>query len=244
MTTVLYVFLLVCCVFFSGCSGARQIQEDQTPKKEAGTMIQIQNFTVTEEALTFDYKVTNPFNDDIRVCQDTSFFGRPHVVTRIDNETVRIKLRFNLERDIASRSPPPIAKYLRLAPGESYSDRILLNLPIRNASPVNSFLREDFMKHKQIILHRVIFEVGYFGSELNQFFDAEHDQIKSGGPDMGKFYIMGGFHYLKTDPLILDEMQDGRLREFVYTGADWSELEASVEVVIADVNVPCSIAVD
>lgn len=242
MSTILYVLLLVCCIFFGGCSDARQIQEDRASEKEASPMIQIQNFTVTEKTLSFVYKVTNPFTYDIRVCQDTSFFGYPHVVTRIDNETVWIKLRCHLERDAALRNPPPITKYLRLTPGESFSDMISLSLPIRNASPINYFNEEERKERKQISLHRVIFEVGYLGDELNQFFSRE--KIKDIGPDKG-FQIMGGLHYLKTIPLVVDEMQDGRLREFVYvrTGSPIG-MEYSTDIVIDNVNVPCSIAVD
>jgi hypothetical protein len=233
---------MVCLAFISSCNGTKQTHEDQDQVKEASPMIQIQNFTVTEETLSFDYKVTNPFIYDIRVCQDISFFGHPHVVTRIDNEMVWIKLRCHLERDTALRNPPPITKYLRLTPGESYSDRISLGLPIRDASPINLFNEYERKERKQISLHRVIFEVGYLGGELNQFFSRE--KIKDSGPDKG-FQIMGGLHYLKTIPLVVDEMQDGRLREFVYvhTGSPIG-VEYSAEIVIDNVNVPCSIAVD
>lgn len=274
MNTILYILFLVCSVLMSGCSNTKQaedlpmkneplkkvpevvIQEKEPDEriaevvvKENGqlSMIQIQNFEVTEETLTFDYQVTNTFTYDIRVCQDTSFFGYPHVVTRIDEETVRIKLRCHLERDQGLRNPPPITKYLRLTPGESYSDKILLGLPIKNASPINRF-REEYDRNgepkerKQIVLHRVIFEVGYLGGELNQSFKRE--KIKDIEPDKG-FTIMGPFHYLKKIPLVVDEMQDGRLREFVYmyTGTPIG-IERSVQVVITDVNIPCSVVVN
>ena len=164
MRTTVYVSLLACSVLLGGCGGASQTQEPPSPEKERPGMIQIKKLTATDANLTLDYQVSNPFEDDIRVCQDTSAFGRTHVVTWIDDETVWIKLRFNLEMDHTLRNPEPIAKYVRLAPGESYSDTILLALPIRNASPVYDWDREDRGKEREdIVLHRAFFEVGYFG---------------------------------------------------------------------------------
>jgi hypothetical protein len=165
------------------------------------------------------------------------------VIICIDDETVRLQLRFNLKRDYSVLpNPPSIAKYLRLSPGESHSDKILLNLPITDTSTDSSFREQELMERKQIVLHRVIFEVGYFGRNLNQLFDEVRKQIKDSGPDKG-FQIMGGFHYLRTIPLVIDEMHDGRLREFVYINTFWPNIseEKCAEVVISDVNVPCSL---
>ena len=178
MTTILYIFLFACSVFLSGCRPCRT--DSQLPKEKAADngqcrMIEIENITVAEKALTLDYRVSNPFPDDIRVCQDIDIlgkYGKYDVETRIADETVWIRLRLDYVReDNVLQNPAFIAKYIRLAPGESHSGRILLDLPIRNASPVYRF-REGRKKRKEIVLHRAVFEVGYFGGKMAKFFDS------------------------------------------------------------------------
>ena len=247
MKTIAHVFLLICSALLSGCSHAGQNPEATAPKEEPAPMVQIQKLTVTDANLILDYRVSNPFDDDIRVCRDTSAFGRTHVVTWIDDETVWIKLRFNLEMDHTLRNPEPIAKYVRLAPGESYSDTILLALPIRNASPVYNWDREDRGKEREdIVLHRAVFEVGYFGGEFAKFFEVFRELNNRGEPVKGELVVVGGLHYITCNPLIMDEMQDGRAREIVYVRAGWASLglEESVSVVLTDVNIPCSVVVE
>lgn len=243
MTTILYIFLLACSVFLGGCHPDSQVSREKAPEKGPCLMLEIENLTVAENALTLDYRVSNPFAYDIRVCQDIDVYGRYDVETRIDAETVWIKLRFNLE-DNAFSSPPPIAKYLRLSPGESHSGRILLNLPIRNASPVYYF-DEDRKEHEQIVLHRAVFEVGYFGAKFGKFFDIVSKQIKEKGiKPKTKGVLLGSG--LPFQPAIVEEIQDGQPREVVYVDDRWPSIsgEESAKVVVTDVDIPCSVVVD
>lgn len=247
MNTILCRFLLACPILLYGGCHARQIPADRTPEKETSRIIQIQNLALTRDALTLDYQVSNNFEDDIRVCHDTRIYANQevqHMATRIDGETVWIKLSFNLERDNIHRDPPAIAKYVRLSPGESYSGRIRKNLPIKIGSPVRS-VQEDGEKRQEIVLRRAIFQVGYFGPKWNTFFDSVSERIRKRGikPET---MVIGKFHYLRYDPLIAEEMQDGRMREVTYISQYWPNLryEECAEVVIADVNIPCSVVVD
>ena len=247
MNTILYSFLLVCSVLLGGCWRARQLPGDLTPEKEPPKMIQIQNFSLTDKALTLDYRVSNPFEDNIRVCHDTGVYGNQevqHVATRIDGETLWIKLRFHLEMDTSLRNPPAIAKYVRLSPGESYPGRIRLGLPIENMSPVYSFHAGPEKRH-EIVVPCAIFEVGYFGPRWNEFFDSVSEGIKKQGikPET---MVIGKFHYLQSNPLIAEETQDGQSREVTYISELWPSLrdEESSQVLITGVNIPCSVAVD
>jgi hypothetical protein len=247
MRTIVYVIFLACSVFLSGCVSARQTQEPPSPEKEPPAIIQIQNLTVTDANLILDYRVSNPFDDYIRVCRDTSAFGRTHVVTWVDDETVWIKLRFNLEMDHTLRNPEPIAKYVRLAPGECYSDRLILSLPIRNLSPVYDWDRQDRRKEREeIVLHRAVFEVGYFGTKFGKFFDVSRELNNRGEPVKGELIVVGEGHYITSNPLVVDEVQHGRSREIVYVRAGWPSIgeEESASVVLTDVNIPCSVPVD
>ena len=246
MNTILYTFLLACSVVLSGCCRTRQSPGDLPPQKEPPGMIQIQEFSLTDKTLTLDYQVSNPFEDGIWVCYDTWVHGEQvvqDVTTRIDGETVWMKLRFNLdERSGSFVNPPAVAKYVRLSPGESCSGRILLDLPIRDYSREP---RTGGKEHKEVALHRAIFEVGYFGPKWNKFFDSVSERIKK-EPNKYKPIVDGPFYYLSISPFITQETLDGKLREVFYmveyTG--FVSNEESAEAVVTDVAIPCSVVVD
>jgi hypothetical protein len=208
-------------------------------------MVQIQKLTVTDANLILDYRVSNPFEDAIWVCYDLS--ARPKddvqgVATRIDGEAVRIQLRCNIERVGGFVDPPPIAKYVRLPPGESYSGRIRRDLPIRD------YVREwqaGRKEHKEIVLHRVLFEVGYFGPDCNEYFASVFEWSKK-EPDKYKPVVVEPFYVMSGAPFITEEPLDGKSREVLYTEKYLSFIgkERSAEVLITDVNIPCSVVVD
>ena len=83
-----------------GCSRRAQPPEEETAESIGKRMIHIENFTVTDKALTLDYKVSNPFGYDIWVCEDIDIPGTYHVETRISPGTLNIKLCFNLECNV------------------------------------------------------------------------------------------------------------------------------------------------
>ncbi len=237
MTTVLYIFLLVSSVFLSGCRQRSQPSEEKAPEKKACLMLEIENLTVTEKALTLDYQVSNHFGYGIWVCEDIDVDRRYHVETRIDAETVWIKLRSNLESNVMPYEAA-LAKYRLLLPGESYSGKILLNLPIRNASPVYEFY-EDRKKHKQIVLQRAVFEVGYFGGEsINLFFDAVEKRRRE--------IPIEELQNIQFEPRIEEEIEDGQSRKFLYFTELWPSIreEKFAKVDITDVNILCSVVVD
>lgn len=234
MTTILYIFLLVTSVFLSGCCRARQVPEDQATDNEEYRILQIKNLTMTETTLTLDYQVSNPFAYDIWICEDIDIDGRYNVETRVNAETVRIKLRFNLECNILLEEGV-MAKYRRLSRGESHSGKILLNLPIENASPVYDF-GEFGKKHKQIVLHHAVFEVGYFEGDLLNILSERIEKGKL-DPTNVNFY---------SEALMLEEIQQAHSHNTVYLPHLWSGLrmEKSAEVVVTDVDIPCSVVVE
>ncbi|MHC4119822.1 MAG: hypothetical protein ACYSWO_20175 [Planctomycetota bacterium] len=255
MKTMLYTFLFACPVFLSGCSGSRQIPEDLAGEAEPLGMIQIQNVLLTDKTLALDYRVSNPFDSDIRVCHAAWVYGNldvRHATTRIRDNTVRIILgsvvnNSDVEKDPVIQDPPPIAKYVRLAPGESYSGRVVLDLPMRDYSlepaPRSRRPREE---NVDITLRRAVFEVGYFGPRLNKFFDVVSEEIKEKGIEP-KPTPVGPFYYLTTSPLIVEEMQDGQAREVMYVKESWAAhtgVESARVVLATDVAIPCSVPDD
>ena len=211
-------------------------------------MVQIRNLTLTDATFTLDYQVSNPFEDGIWVCYDRWVHGEQgvqDVATRIDGETVWIKLLFNLAKRTASFvNPPAIAKYVRLSPGESCSGRILLDLPIRGYSREG---REGRKERKQIILHRAILEVGYlrtFGPKWTKILDSRAEKLRKEGIKP-KPIVDGPYYILPVDPLITEEALDGQLREVMYLHyKSFVDKEESAEVLITDVDISCSVVVD
>ncbi len=186
MNTNFYTFLLVCSVLLGGCGHARQSPEDLAREKKPPEMIQIQNLTLTDKTLTLDYRVSNPFEEGIWVCYDIWVHGKQDVqdvTTRIDGETVWIELSFNIESEgTYFVDPRAIAKYVRLRPGESFSGRILLDLPIGDYSREPG---ERPKEHKQIVLHRAVFEIGYLrtvGLKWKKLRDSLSEELNSTTP--------------------------------------------------------------
>lgn len=246
------VILLACSVLLNGCRQRSQPSEktpeksvEKIPKKKACQMVQIEKFTlIAEESLTLDYHVANPFKYDIWVCEDiNSHSKKADVETRIDidSETVLIKLRFNLESNILI-NPMVEGKYRRLPPGESYSGRIILDLPIRNASPVYEF-GERRKKHKQIVLHRIILEVGYFEGEYINSIIETIEEIKR-----GKYLdeeLQEKLQNAKIEPRIVEEIQEGQSHKFLYCTYTWpGHKEKSAKAVFSARYIPCSVVVD
>ena len=250
MNTTLYTLLLACSVFLSSCCRAKQSPEALAPEKKPPQMIQIRNLTLTDGTLTLDYRVLNPFEDDIWACYDLWVHGERDVqntATRIDGETVRIKLRFNRESvgGAVFRDPLAIAKYVRLSPGESCSGRILRNLPIKDYV---SEWGAEHTEHKAVVLHRAVFEIGYiakFGPEWDEIIASWADKFEKEGikpkPKVG-----GWIYYLPVNPLITEETLDGQLRKVMYLEEYTSlvEKEEYAEVAVTDVAIPCSVVVD
>jgi hypothetical protein len=214
-----------------------QTKEEEKEKKESAEMIQIRNLTLTDKTLTLNYRVSNPFEYDIWICEDIDIYSKYDVETRIDNETVRIKLRSNLETNIWLEVAP-LAKYRLLSPGDSHSGKILLNLPIRNASPVYDF-DEDRKKHRQIVLKRAVFEVGYFEGKYINMISETIEKFKRGRPSEE-------IQNTQFNPRIEEEIEDGQSYQFLYCSNLWPGLskEKFAEVLITDVDIPCSVVVD
>ena len=272
MNTTFYTFLLACSVFLGGCCRTRQAEdlarEKEAPsqiseavaqekepsrkipevvarEKEPSPMIQIQNLSIVLFELTLEYRLSNPFKDDIWICYDTSVYDKQqiqHAATRIDGETVRIQLRSNIERIPGFVNPYSVAKYICLKSGESCSGKIVRNLPAKDY--VREW-RESRKEHKEIDLHRVVFEVGYFGTKWNKFIDSWSEKIKKTSIE-SKPRMDGPYFYIPISPLIIEETMDGQLREMIYLEEidPFRRNEESAEVVVTNVSIPCSVVVD
>jgi len=231
ITSICLTTSLICSVMSGGCSRRAQPPEEETAESIGQRMIHVENFTVTDKALTLDYRVSNPFGYDIWVCEDIDIHGRYDVETRISPGTLNIKLCFNLECNVyLYRSV--FAKYSLLEPGESHSGRILLSLPVRNASPVYGFA-ENRTELRQTVLNRAVFEVGYLKGEVVDRTIEIMRLVRLDDPNAKKADNM---------PEIKEEMIEGLSRKVAIVPQSWQEIdkEKCAKVVITDVEIPCS----
>jgi len=231
ITSICLTTSLICSVMLGSCSQRTQVPEEETAESIGKRMIHIENFTVTDKALTLDYKVSNPFGYDIWICEDIDIDGRYVVETRISPGTLNIKLCFNLECN-AYLYRSVSAKYRLLKPGESHSGKILLSLPVRNASPVYGFA-ENRTELRQTVLNRAVLEVGYLKGEVIDRTLEIIRLVRLDDPSRKKADNM---------PEVKEEMTEGQSRKVAIVPQSWQEIdkEKSAKVVITDVEIPCS----
>lgn len=235
------IFILMCSVFFLGCGVESQISKEKVPEKELSQMVDIQDHSLTDKTLTLDYQVTNIFNDDIWVLLEKNRSGFPYAITRIDEDWIWIKQRYCHEIvepiDWANRLGR--GEYLRLAPGESYSGKILPDLPIKDGFRE---LKDNRKELKKVVAHRIILEVGYFGPQYSKMFraTAERFGIK------GNLDIALSHPYIPADFFLAETTRDGQSCEIAFMWKRWPflRLEESAKDFRTNVDIPCSIVVD
>jgi hypothetical protein len=213
-----------------------QLPKEKPVDNGAKLVLEIENLTVTDESLTLDYEVTNPFTSNIWICKDVDDFGRYDVETRIADGTLQIELRGDLEANwYITRIV--YAKYRRLSPAESHSGRILLKLPVRNGSPRYDF-GESGKEQKLMVLHRAVLKVGYFEKDFRNI--ASEKFSKGEWPTNEEACIE---LLLQLDP---GAERYPSSHNIVYLPHWWPGLsrEKSAKVVVTDVDIPCSVVVD
>jgi hypothetical protein len=160
----------VCMLALGGCQAhAREPNTESAetllPQKGQARMLEIKRFALDKDYLRVDYSVHNLLPHDIWICDDidTESPGRD-VEIRIMDDTLRIRLRFNLERNFDHERV--FAGYRFLRQGQSYSGMVRLRLPVKNWSPLYVVDSDFHAPERLVTLHFAIFEVGYFGEDL------------------------------------------------------------------------------
>ena len=237
------IALVACVAIVGGCpsdekeTGATLAQTRAVPRhdhevdrrfqKESGQLLEVERFALTEENLTLDYRVTNTFPRDIWVCTSLDGFkpeGEAFFERRIIDQTLRISCRGNLEHN-AFIVGEGHAIYRRLAPGQSRSGSILLDLPIRPISPVHFDFNDLFVPEKSVILNQVVLEIGYFSEDLAALMSESSER---------------GWQLLNPGPAVLEmQRNDPNIALAPYRSSWWDGLvmEQSARVVIPDVRV-------
>jgi len=188
-------------------------------------MIEIKNFATDAKYLTLEYSVRNPFPYDIWVCEDIYAdapslnvrTGLPQdVETRIMGETLRMRLRFDLEHNWGSDTI--FGRYRRLPQDQSFSGRIRVSLPVMNWSPFYVDQVDLDTAEKHITLRRVVFEIGYFSEDLPTLISQSKER---------------GWHVSAWQPA-----SQGPQTQLIADTWDGRHLEQSVQTVIDHVDVP------
>jgi hypothetical protein len=221
MSKVPYVLLPALFVFLH-CSCRDQVVANRVvePEKDLKQMIHIQNVESTEKSLLLHYIVSNPYDHEIWICEDIDRRGKYDVETRIVKETLYVRIHLHLEANIL-----PIqsvyAKYCRLAPGNSRPGRVVLSLPVSNASPLYDF-HDRYKRRKKITLRRVCLELGYFEGNL---LTTISERIKKDESEAKKIRKSRS----QDDVIYLSDIWPGLV------------LEKVTKAVATDVDIPCSV---
>jgi|GEM_PF-4583197 len=226
MRTIACVFFLVCSFCLTGCCRCEQNSADKTGRNKDDGMIQIRKFSVGEDILTVEYRVTSPFSYDIWICEDTDVCYPHQAETRIAGEKLTIRLRLDTDLDFLTENV--LSKYRRLSAGRSYSGTLNLELPIRNFWVVRGF--QGMLKERRlVILHRAAFEVGYFEGDLLKVISETMEKGRA-DPDFTPY---------------LEDAKHKNTHDTAYLTYRWRGLrrQKSAIVFINDVDIPCSVAV-
>jgi len=237
LTAGMWVALLSIAYFgVIGCQTAESSWEEGNAKAVTNCVVEIRNVTMQGEWLTISYTVSNPFMDEIWICEELDSGNDPQVETRVEDETVFIRLRLGLECNI-DRYTGLGARYSRFLPGQSDSRSISLALPIRNASPLYSFGEKARMR-ELTTRHRLVLEVGYFDDSLNDAIETEIASLSKRNDSLGNEAVLG----LRE---ISEEIHEGQLQKIMYTDhLRLGAMEESATAVFSGINVPCSVMVE
>ena len=243
MTVVTCIVLLICMTIVNGCASGEKTrgptgsppqvssgpieQAGAAPENERFQLLEVERFSLGEEKLRLDYRVTNIFPCDIWVCTSYSYISDQDsewsVETEIIEGTFWIRRRGHLEDDgsLYINSMARKAVYCRLPAGQSRCDTVLLPLPVAS----RPFLRAGQLPIWPIALTRVVLEVGYFKDDLPAFLSqwqggARMLPERPDRPSSGDAACALITHFPRRDR---------------WEGLDW---EQAVQVVVPDVNVP------
>jgi hypothetical protein len=172
----IYLTMLGCAVIASGCQPAESMSSGQSlasamsvvcPTEPNAASLMIEKFSLTEENLTLEYRVTNVSSHDIWICTTQSAFADgndpPTADVRITDETLWIQQRANVGPQNAIVEGMACVGYQRLSPGQTRLRAILLWRPIQSYSLVYSPPSRGFA---ETVLNRVVVQVGYFDEDL------------------------------------------------------------------------------
>jgi len=152
-----------------GTSSSESPQEQGVEAKEKAksAMIEVKDFAVTKTNLELGYCLKNPFSHEIWAADPLSvkmvLYGLSPE-TRIVGDTLHIDFRVDVPSGVAIESV--FAVYRRLPPGQSRYGTVLLKLPVVDNSIeyADKVILPEW--EKEALVHRVVFEIGYFNGDL------------------------------------------------------------------------------
>ena len=132
-------------------------------KNEATTVsIALTELKVTDKILELRYNIRNDSKQDIWICEALNRFGAFEVVMAEDNETLLIRRRLDLPMKNTSLGDQPLGQYVRLCPGESHIESLLLYLPVRPRPMFwGRILGNDIKQVKRLKI-----EMGFYSGDL------------------------------------------------------------------------------
>ncbi len=119
---------------------------------------------VNDRALKLRWRIMNDFEHDIWICKEIPVYGTGYdeeVYLDDDNQTLLIRRRFDVPAYVVWIIQPG-GTYIRLRPGEDWSETLSLTLPVHSVRLFKPKFPERGIKYAR----RLVVEIGYHTKDL------------------------------------------------------------------------------
>lgn len=167
-----FMALILCCLLGSACSGPRFLSDSDATDRPARVTMTTVHFRVTEQALEWRCRIDNDSEQDIWLCEGTSFIGYNFDTYLTDaGRTLVIRRRADVPIEWQTDFPPTVS-YSRLRPRQSQIVSVLLHLPVLGRCAFARPVTPD----GAVYAERLVLEVGYHSGNLPQLLARAHEE--------------------------------------------------------------------
>ena len=161
--TICLMLAFTLCIFFPRCAQAGS-GDDPNNVEEKVVTIELTKLDVNDTNLELSYKIKNNTDHDVWICDSVSTETRwPQnfeVYLAEDAQTLVIRKRLDILPEVVWAAPPKYGRYVRLQPGQEYTDSLSRALPVR---PVRVYIDE---RANAEFASRLVIEIGFYNEDV------------------------------------------------------------------------------
>lgn len=185
-----------------GC-GFLEAKGDSESKEN---MVNFKIETIVESNnLKIKYTVSNEFKKDVWICEDVEAYSRCYdlpVTLNIMNDALFVSLKRWEVPDNIYYEEWPVTNYKRLKKGETIENELVFQLPVSDRNPIID--TKIIASQKQIILKKVIFELGFYLEDLSKL-KGEHSKYD---PNTDTAYVHYFWKNVKKEKILTETTEE------------------------------------